>query len=135
MPQSINPAQLAERLRDKRAAYSLSIRQAAEAAGMSASTFSRVVNSHHLPDYEHLLLLAAWAGVTLDQLTVDGNTPEGTKKPSHMVVHAPQETTLESIALHLRADDNLEPEDVDLLMDVVRVAYGKLCKRHTRYAK
>ncbi|MGZ6388901.1 MAG: helix-turn-helix domain-containing protein [Ktedonobacterales bacterium] len=58
VPKSINPAQLAEQTREKRAAYGLSIRQAAEDTGVSPATFSRIVHGDHLPDYERLLLLA-----------------------------------------------------------------------------
>jgi hypothetical protein len=35
------------------------------------------------------------------------------------IVHNPRETTLESIALHLHADENLKPEDADALMDLL----------------
>jgi transcriptional regulator with XRE-family HTH domain len=130
MRKSINPAELAARTREKRAAYGLSIRRAAEQAGVTASAFARAESGKHVPDYDNLLLLAQWVGITLEQLPVASDAADA-KQAHHTIVHSPKETTLEAIALHLRADENLESADVDLLMDVVRAAYGKLCKRHT----
>jgi hypothetical protein len=36
------------------------------------------------------------------------------------IVHNPRETRLESIALHLHADQDIEAEDADALMDSLR---------------
>ena len=113
------------------AANGLSIRQAAEEAGVSASTFSRVVNSGHVPDYTQMLHLAHWLGVTLVQLSVD-NEPSSRQLVTSPVEHSPRETTLESIALHLHADEDLSPQDVDLLMGVLRVQYSLLKQRTQR---
>ena len=56
------------------------------------------------------------------------STPESERpKP---VIHGPNETTLESVALHLHADEYLKPEDVDLLMKVLREQYAFLRKRN-----
>jgi transcriptional regulator with XRE-family HTH domain len=118
-------------MRDKRAARGLSIRQAAEQAGVSASTFARVMNGKYVPDFERLLLLAQWAGITLEQPPVASDSADA-NQAHHIIVHSPKETTLESIALHVRADDDLEPEDADLLVELVRAAYGQLRKRHAR---
>jgi hypothetical protein len=46
------------------------------------------------------------------------------------VAHGPHETTLESVAFHLRADEQLKPEDVDLLMKVLLEQYTFLRKRN-----
>jgi transcriptional regulator with XRE-family HTH domain len=133
MRQSIDRAELVERIRRKRDACGLSIRQAAAQAGVSASTFARVVNEKHLPDYERLVLLAQWVGIALEQLPVTSDGPD-TEQTDHTIVHSPKETTLESIAVHLRADDAIDSEDVDLLMNILRAAYGDLRKRHMRAA-
>jgi len=82
-----------------------------------------------LPDLENLLLLAHWVGVSRVQLPVNEAVIEESKRPTK-VVHGPNETTLESVAVHLRADKHLKPEDVDLLMKVLRDQYTFLRKRN-----
>lgn len=126
---TIDSAELAQRMREKRAARSLTIQKAAVEAGVSAATFSRVARGDHVPDFENMLLLAQWVGVARVQLPViDGEMEEaGTAKT---ITHSPNETTLESVALHLHADENLKPEDVDLLMNVLREQYTFLLKRN-----
>ena len=60
------------------------------------------------------------------------STPESERPKT--VIHGPNETTLESVALHLRADEHLKPEDVDLLMKVLREHYAFLRKRNQEVA-
>src|SRR5260221_4742567 len=108
IPISLDPKQFAARLRQKRLAHRLSLRQAAQDAGVSPTTFSRVERGDHLPDRENLLLLANWAGVTLDQVALD-------RAEQDRVVHSPDETTVEAVALHLRADKDLDPADAQIL--------------------
>lgn len=123
MPLSINAAEFASRLREKRLALSLSLRQAAQEAGVSATTFSRVERGDHLPDRENLLQLANWAGVTLEQVA-------STPTDRDVIIHSPGESTVEAVALHLRADKDLDPRDAQVLMEVFRAAYENLRKRH-----
>jgi len=123
MPLSINAAEFASRLHEKRLARGLSLRQAALEAGVSPTTFSRVERGDHLPDRQNLLHLANWIGVTLEQVA---NTPAD----HDVVTHGPGESTVEAVALHLRADKDLDPKDAQILMDVFRVAYENLRKRH-----
>jgi transcriptional regulator with XRE-family HTH domain len=123
MPLSINAAELASRLREKRLARGLSLRQAAQEAGVSPTTFSRVERGDHLPDRENLLQLANWVGVTLEQVA----SPPA---DHDVVTHSPGESTVEAVALHLRADKDLDPKDAQILMEVFRVAYENLRKRH-----
>ena len=123
MPLSIDAAEFASRLREKRLARGLSLRQAAQEAGVSATTFSRVERGDHLPDRENLLQLANWAGVTLEQVA-------SAPSKHDVVVHNLGESTVESVALHLRADKDLDPKDAQILMEVFRVAYENLRKRH-----
>lgn len=130
MPQSINSAELAARVREKRMAHGLSVRQAAQEAGVSPATFSRVERGDHLPDRENLLLLAQWVGISLDELTLDRDEAAEMRRIRNAIVHSPTETTPEAVALHLRADKHLKPEDVDLLMEVFRAAYERLRKRN-----
>ncbi len=86
-PISLDPKEFAARLRQKRLAHRLSLRQAAQEAGVSPTTFSRVERGDHLPDRENLLLLANWAGVTLDQVALD-------RAEQDRVVHSPDEREL-----------------------------------------
>ncbi len=123
MPLSINAAELASRLREKRLARGLSLRQAAQEAGVSPTTFSRVERGDHLPDRENLLQLANWVGVTLEQVA-------SSPADHDVVTHGPGESTVEAVALHLRADKDLDPKDAQILMEVFRVAYENLRKRH-----
>ena len=123
MPLSINAAEFASRLHEKRLARGLSLRQAALEAGVSPTTFSRVERGDHLPDRQNLLQLANWIGVTLEQVA---NTPAD----HDVVTHGPGESTVEAVALHLRADKDLDPKDAQILMEVFRVAYENLRKRH-----
>lgn len=66
--------------------------------------------------------------VETKQDALQSSTPESERPKT--VKHGPNETTLESVALHLRADEHLKPEDVDLLMKVLRDQYTWLQKRN-----
>ncbi len=124
----MDSAELAARIREKRLARQLSVRQAASEAGVSPATFSRVERGDHLPDRENLIQLAQWASIPLEQLT---STPvESSATDRGTIVHQPGESTPEAVALHLRADKDLTPEDAHVLMEVFRVAYENLRKRH-----
>ena len=56
------------------------------------------------------------------------STPEAERPKT--VMHGPNEPTLGPVALHLRADEHLKPEDVDLLTKVLRDQYTWLRKRN-----
>src|ERR1700738_1789797 len=114
MPLSIDPEEFAARLHEKRLARGLSLRQAAQEAGVSPTTLSRVERGDHLPDRENLLQLANWDGMTLDQVAL--NPAE-----HNVIVHNADESTVEAVALHLRADKDLDPKDAQILMEVFRV--------------
>ena len=73
--------------------------------------------------------LVQWVGVAHVQLPVNEAATDESERPK-TVIHGPNETTLESVALHLRADEHLKPEDVDLLMKVLRDQYTFLRKRN-----
>ena len=79
-------------MREKRAAKGLTIQEAAEEVGVSAATFSRVSRGH-LPEFEHLLLLAQWVGVAHIQLPVNEEVVDESEQPK-TVIYGPNETTL-----------------------------------------
>jgi hypothetical protein len=62
-------------------------------------------------------------------------TETSRQPPRGTIVHNPQESTLESIALHLHADKELKPEHAELLMDVLRTQYQYFRKRSEEFAE
>jgi transcriptional regulator with XRE-family HTH domain len=113
----VDPVELATRVRAKRSSDGLSARAAAKLLGMSAATISRVETGKHLPERDHLLRLADWASVPL------GATARAQRND---LVHGHNASTIEAVELHLRADENLDPEDADLLVQLVRTAYDRM---------
>jgi transcriptional regulator with XRE-family HTH domain len=116
----IDPAQLAARVRAKRDAEKLSLRAAAKRLGMSAATLSRVESGAHLPERDHLLRLAEWADLPL-------GPPAGHRR--NQLVHGDNASTVEAVELHLRADKDLDPEDAEMLVQLVRTAYDQMSRR------
>jgi transcriptional regulator with XRE-family HTH domain len=117
---AVDPAQLATRVRAKRDAERLSLRAAAKVLGMSAATLSRVESGDHLPERDHLLRLADWAGMPL-------GTHGGRSRTTD--VHGEDASTVEAVELHLRADKDLDPDDAEILVQLVRTAYDRMSKR------
>jgi transcriptional regulator with XRE-family HTH domain len=119
---SIDPASLARRIRERRLSAGNGIREAAEEADVSPATLSRLERGDYVPGRENLLKIAAWLGVTVDELTETGHAAKHEGEP---------ESTPEAVALHLRADKKLTPEDAAVLEQVFRSAYNALAKRKT----
>jgi transcriptional regulator with XRE-family HTH domain len=116
----IDPAKLGARIRDRRLGLRLPVREAAKEAGVSPATFSRVERGQHTPDGENLLKLAAWARVRLDELQPPGGRRGKRVHPNEAA------STPEAVAMHLRADRKLKPEDAAVLADIFRSAYESL---------
>jgi transcriptional regulator with XRE-family HTH domain len=119
---AVDAAELAARVRAKREAEGLSLRAAAKVLGMSAATISRVESGDHLPERDHLLLLADWAGLPLG---------EKSRQRRNELVHGANASTVEAVELHLRADKDLEADDAEILVQLVRTAYDQMSKRRT----
>ena len=117
---SVDAATLAKRVKAKREAEGLSLRAAAKLLDMSAATISRVETGEHLPERDHLLRLAAWAGMPLDP---------NARRRRNQLVHGENATTVEAVELHLRADKDLDPDDAEILVQLVRTAYNQMSKR------
>lgn len=117
---NVDAGELAKRVRAKREAEKLNLRQAGEVLGMSAATLSRVESGKHLPERDHLLRLADWAGMPL------GATASANRNRD---VHGDQASTVEAVELHLRADKNLDPDDAELLVQLVKTAYDQMSQR------
>ena len=116
----IDPVQLAERVRARRLAEGLTLRQAAHAAGLSPATWSRLERGDYLPGRDSLLKLLGWLGVSVADLTA------GELLSGH---EGEPQSTAEAVALHLRADKDLNPEDAAALEELFRVAYETLRRR------
>ncbi len=94
------------------------VREAAEEAGVSPATLSRVERGDYLPGRDNLLKLAAWLGEAVDELDFGPSGHEG--EP---------ESTPDAVALHLRADKDLSDEEAAILEEVFRSAYEALRRR------
>jgi transcriptional regulator with XRE-family HTH domain len=90
-----------------------SIRQAAEEAGVSFSTISRV-ESGAQPDLATFLRLCAWLEVPPERFF-----RTGVQKPTD---------TLDSVASHLFADPRLSPDAAERIAQVVRDLYTALAQ-------
>lgn len=117
---SIDARTLARHVKAKREAEGLSLRAAAKLLDMSAATISRVETGEHLPERDHLLRLAAWAGMPLDSIA---------RRRRNQLVHGHDASTVEAVELHLRADKDLDPNDAEILVQLVRTAYNQMSKR------
>lgn len=115
---AVDPVELAKRVKAKREDEGLSLRAAAAQLQMSAATLSRVESGEHLPQRDHLLVLAEWVGL-----------PLGARSSGVADVHGEDAGTLEAVELHLRADKELKDEDADILVELVKTAYKRMNRR------
>jgi transcriptional regulator with XRE-family HTH domain len=116
----LNRDLLASYMRNKMANEKLSLRKAAEIAGCSPATFSRLLggqDSGYMPDTATLGAIAKW-------LKKDLSDFEGTKL-------APTKS-LEDVAVHLHALPDLAHEDAQFIMSVVRLLYDNKRKPATK---
>lgn len=100
-----------------RAGKQLTWRQVAAAAGVSASTLTRMAQGR-LPDVAGLARLCAWSGLSANDFI-----------RTHRVAEPPE--TLAKISTYLRADPNLEPETAAMLDKLIRSTYETFRKKHT----
>lgn len=116
----VDPVELGRRVRAKREAEELSLREAGKILGMSAATLSRVESGKHLPDRDRLFRLAEWADM-----------PLGTdaRAARNREVHRAGAGTVEAVELHLRADKDLDSEDADFLVQLMKTAYNRVSQR------
>ena len=112
LPAGIEASELGRLLRQARLDQDLSLRQAAEAAGVSFSTLSRVEAGAH-PDLTSFLKLTAWLGVS----------PEAFLRPTPT---KQEEGSLGIVAHHLMTDPSLSPEAAQQIVTVVREMYRAL---------
>jgi transcriptional regulator with XRE-family HTH domain len=122
MSPPIDAAELGARIRHRRLSRRMTVREAAHGARVSPATFSRVERGDHLPERENLLKLAEWADIKLAELQLGSDARP--RPPRRLTKPLP-----ETVALHLRADRELKPEDAEMLADLFRTAYETLRRR------
>lgn len=108
---------LATYMRNKMANEKLSLRKAAEHAGCSPATFSRLLggqDNEYMPDTATLSAIANW-------LEKDLSDFEPSKRPAI--------TSLEEVAVHLHALPDLAPDDAQFIMSVVQLLYDDKRKK------
>ncbi len=108
-------AQLGALLRERRG--KLSLRKAAEDAGVSFSTFTRI-EAGAQPDLTSFTLLCAWLGVSPGEFF----TP----------VTVREVTPIDEAIAHLASDPRLEPEAARKIADFLRSMYDGLAKAPTQ---
>jgi transcriptional regulator with XRE-family HTH domain len=110
---------LATYMRNKMANEKLSLRKAADLAGCSPATFSRLLGQDHeyTPDTATLSALAGW-------LKKDLSAFDSTKRPPTQ--------SIGDVAVHLHALPDLSSEDADFIMSVVQLLYDDKRRRPTQ---
>jgi len=102
---------LATYIRNKLAKDKLSLRKAAEIAGCSPATFSRILadqEGDYTPDTATLNAIMKWLNKDLSDFDSSKTPPA---------------KTLEEVAVYLHALPDLKPEDAKFIMSVVQLLY------------
>jgi transcriptional regulator with XRE-family HTH domain len=102
-----------EALDAARIARKLNWKQVAEAAGVSASTLTRMSQGKR-PDVDSLAALVAWSGLSADTFVVGRQTSGSRAEPLAM------------ISTYLRSDKHLSPEAAKALDAVIKATYERL---------
>ena len=70
-------------------------------------------------------------------MTIYSDSPTGrafplaplTRARRNAAVHGDRASTVEAVELHLRADKNLDPDDAEILVQLMRTAYDHMSRR------
>jgi len=116
--QLLDAEHLVTRVKSRRRGLGLSLRDAADAIGVSAATLSRIESGGRLPGRDTLLRIAHWLGVRLDLSEPPRSRRQG-------VSTAPPLTTVEAVELRVRTDRDLAPADAEALTEIFRIAYER----------
>jgi transcriptional regulator with XRE-family HTH domain len=120
----VNTEELGRAIRRKRDELGASLRDVADATGVSASTLSRIENGTGKPDADNIARLTTWLDVPMERIL--GSRSEGDEGKA--VVYFPRESTPEIVEAHLRADRNLTTETASALSELFRVAYAQFSR-------
>lgn len=99
----------------------LSWRQLAQAAGVGASTLSRMAQGNR-PDVDSFAALVYWLGLPADQFM---RHPEGDADHTSQTTSSPAQ----AVASLLRADKNLDPDSAAAIDDILQAAMRLAEKR------
>src|SRR5688572_9822745 len=108
MSKKIDTGKLSSMIKSKRGDKGM--RDVSKEIGVSAPTISRIEQGK-VPDVDTFIKLCEWLGVTADTFTMSSSKG---LKPGKMALVA-----------HLRAEKELEPETVNLLIKMIDFAYSK----------
>ena len=114
----LSTVELGRAIRRHRDQKNLSLRDAQQQTGVSASTLSRIENGAGRPDADNIARLSQWLDMPVDRMM-----KKQTKKTVEPVIYYPHEATPEIVEAHLRADRKLSPETAEALSELFRVAY------------
>ncbi len=103
---------LATYVREKMAEEKLSLRKAAQYAGCSPATFSRLLgkSDDHVPDTATISAIATWLGKNVSDF-------ESNKRPPT--------ASLAQVSVHLHALPDLSSDDAKVIMNVVKLLYDQ----------
>ena len=110
MSTQLNTELLSSMIRTKRGEKGLRA-LAEEIDGVSASTLSRIEQGK-VPDVETFLKLCRWLGVPSDTFSPKANGDS-------------QKMNRQGIIAHLKAEKELDPEQVDIIVKMINLAYNK----------
>src|ERR1700694_317278 len=96
----VNTEELGGAIRRRRVELSLSLRDVADATGVSASTLSRIENGTGKPDADNIARLTSWLDMPIERVMHHGHRSPTDPKP---VVYYPHESTPEIVEAHLLA--------------------------------
>jgi len=114
---SVKKMELANKLQQRRRSpRRLTIRQAADKAGVAPATYWRAEHGDPPRDMEVLTKLCRFLEISLSQVLDDG-------EQSNEDQHSSGLTTLDAIEVHLRADKLLDSETADSLSEAFRRMY------------
>lgn len=119
----LSTVDLGKAIKRHREDNSLSLRDAADQTGVSASTLSRIENGTGRPDADNIARLSQWLDMPVDRMM-----KKQTDETVEPVVYYPHEATPEIVEAHLRADRKLTPETAEALSELFRVAYQQFSK-------
>ena len=124
MKSLVNTGELGRAIKRKREDAGMSLRDVADATGVSASTLSRIENGTGKPDADNIARLTSWLDMPVDRVM----KKQGTTENVEAVIYYPHEAMPEIVEAHLRADKNLTPETANALSELFRVAYTQFSK-------
>ncbi|MBE7516609.1 MAG: helix-turn-helix transcriptional regulator [Chloracidobacterium sp.] len=119
----LSTLELGKAIKRHRETHKLSLRDAADQTGVSASTLSRIENGTGRPDADNIARLSQWLNMPVDRIMKP--VSESGVEP---VVYYPHEATPEIVEAHLRADPKLSAETAEALAELFRVAYQQFSR-------